>query len=89
VNNMTYLKELPVCQARFGRTDISENGDKKIARMILACGYREVGPEDCIICGGFQGVKLEFHVDTYIRAVRDKGFIPKSRDNQNFHKDSK
>ncbi len=81
---MTYLRELPACIARFGRTDIIEKGEKKIAKMILACGYREVDPEDCILCGGFQDVKLEFHVDTFIRVVKGKWFRPKSRDKQNF-----
>ena len=82
---MTYLKELPVCIARFGRTNIIENGEKKIAKMILACGYREVDPADCIICGGFQNVKLEFKVDTFIRVMRGKYFKFKGRDNRYFH----
>ena len=86
---MTYIRELPVCIARFGRTDIIENDDKKIARMILACGYREVEPEECIICGGFQNVKLEYHVNTFIRAVKGKWYRPKDRDKKNFHEDNK
>ncbi len=67
---MTYIRELPPCIARFGRTDIIENDNKKIARMILACGYREVEPEECICCGGFQNIKLEYHVDTFIRVIK-------------------
>lgn len=86
---MTYLKELPVCQVRFGRTDIIEKGEKKIAKMILACGYREVDPEDCIICGGFQDVKLEFNADTFIRVVKGKRFVPKGRDKQSYHEADK
>lgn len=69
---MTYLRELPVCITRFGRTDIIEDDNKKIVRMILTCGYREVDPEECIICGGFQDVKLEYNVDTFIRSVKGK-----------------
>lgn len=74
---MTYLRELPACAVRFGRTDIIENNDKKIARMILTCGYREVDPEECIICRGFANVKLEFRVDTFIRVVKGKWYGPK------------
>ena len=86
---MTYFKELPVCQARFGRTDIIEKGEKKIAKLIIACGYREVDPEDCIICGGFQGVRLEFHVDTFIRIVKGKRFKIKGKDKRNYHQTDK
>lgn len=70
VNVMTYFRELPKCIIRFGRTDIIENGDKKLVKMIMTCGYREVYPEDCIVCGGFQNVKFEFRVDTFIRVVK-------------------
>lgn len=86
---MTYFRELPACIARFGRTDIIENEDKKIVRMILACGYREVYPEECIICGGFQDIKLEYHVNTFIRAVKGKCYRSKNRDKQNFREDKK
>ena len=87
---MTYVRELPMCISRFGRTDIIEivkdGVIKKTARMLLACGYREVDPEDCIICGGFTDIKLEFHVDTFIRVVKSKNFKYNSRNNQNFYK---
>ena len=42
-----YMKELPPCSARFGRTDHIS------CRLYLACGYEEVCPEDCVMCGGF------------------------------------
>ena len=86
---MTYLKELPVCIARFGRTDIIENGDKRIAKMILACGYREVEPEECILCQGFQDTKLEFKMDTFIRVVKGKWFRQKGIDKQDYHENDK
>lgn len=76
---MTYFKELPICCIRFGRTDIIEKDDKRSARMIITCGYREVDPEDCIICGGFQDVKLEFHIDTFIRAINNRQSDVKNR----------
>lgn len=81
---MTYLRELPPCCSRFGRTEIIEeeiNGViKKIAKMILACGYREVDPEECIICRGFKSVELEYHVNTFIRVVPGKAYRCGSRD---------
>lgn len=66
---MIYLKELPDCNSRFGRTDIDEisndNGVvKKIVRMILCCGYRETDVKECISCGGFVDVILE--IDTFM-----------------------
>lgn len=86
---MTYFRELPKCVARFGRTDITEiekNGIiKKTAKMLITCGYREVEPEECIICQGFTDIKLEFHIDTFIRVVKGKCFILKGRESQNFH----
>lgn len=73
---MTYLRELPPCYSRFGRTEIAEkeiNGViKNTARMILACGYREVEPEECVLCGGFTEVKLDYHVNTFIRIIKGK-----------------
>lgn len=71
---MTYIRELPACAIRFGRTDIIEKGEKKIAIMIMACGYREVEPEECIMCQGFANTILECRVDTYIRVVKGKTF---------------
>jgi len=71
---MTYLRALPPCAIRFGRTDIIETGEKKVAIMIMACGYREVEPEECIMCQGFTDTILECHVDTYIRIVKGKSF---------------
>ena len=77
MNNVTYLKELPICQARFGRTEIvevvKEGIDKKIARLIMVCGFREVDPEECILCQGFQNVKLELKIHTFIRMK--KGYL--------------
>lgn len=74
---MTYLKELPACDSRFGRTDIDEvyndNGCmKKIARIIFCCGYRETDAEECILCGGFVGITLEMTIDTFIRTPLKK-----------------
>lgn len=86
---MTYLKELPICKVRFGRTDIIENNEKKIARLMLVCGYREVDPEECIICGGFKDIKLEFQVDTFIRVIKGKWFKLKGNDKQDYHEDDK
>lgn len=71
---MTYVRALPVCSIRFGRTDIIETGEKKIAVMIMACGYREVEPEECIMCQGFADTTLEYHIDTYIKLVKGKPF---------------
>lgn len=75
---MTYIRELPICAARFGRTDIIEMEKdgfvKKTAKILLTCGYREVEPEECIICQGFADIKLELHVDTFIRAVKGQNF---------------
>ncbi len=75
---MTYLRELPPCYSRFGRTEIIEeeiNGViKNIVKMILACGYREVEPDECIICGGFTDIRLEHHVNTFIRVVKGKTY---------------
>ena len=74
---MTYFKELPVCRCRFGRTEIVEvvkgGIEKKIARMIMACGFREVDPEECILCQGFQNVKLELKIHTFI--IMKKGYL--------------
>lgn len=72
---MTYLKELPACDSRFGRTDIEEvsndNGvAKKIARIIFCCGYMETDAEECILCGGFVGIVLEMTIDTFIRTKK-------------------
>ena len=69
---MTYLKELPSCDSRFGRTYIDEvfgdnGGVKKIARFIFCCGYRETDAEECIMCGGFVRIVLEMTIDTFIR----------------------
>lgn len=61
-----YVKELPPCSSRFGRT---EHGT---IRFFLACGFNEVDPEDCIMCGGFTKSKLEFRVHTYIRQIKRK-----------------
>lgn len=80
---MTYLKELPACDSRFGRTDIDEvpndNGAmKKIARVILCCGYRETDVEECILCGGFVRIVLEMAIDTFI--IPKKGRVIKLDD---------
>ena len=59
-----------MCISRFGRTDIIEIEKdgvlKKTARILLACGYREVDPEECICCGGFTNIKIELNIDTFI-----------------------
>ena len=74
---MTYIKELPACDSRFGRTDIDEvpnkNGVvKKIARIIFCCGYRETDAEECILCGGFVNIFLEMTIDTFIKSKRGR-----------------
>jgi hypothetical protein len=71
---MTYIRALPACIIRFGRTDIIETDTKKIAKLILACGYREVEPEECIMCQGFTDTKLECSIDTFIRVIKGKQF---------------
>lgn len=70
---MTYFKELPACDSRFGRTDIEEvynngnnGGTKKIARVVFCCGYRDTDAEECILCGGFVKIVLEMAIDTFI-----------------------
>lgn len=80
---MTYLKELPACNSRFGRTDIDEvyddnGGMKKIAKVIFCCGYRETDAEECILCGGFVGIFLEMTFDTFI--IPKKGRMIKLKD---------
>jgi hypothetical protein len=80
---MTYLKELPACDSRFGRTDIDEvsndNGVvKKTARIIFCCGYRETDAEECILCGGFVNIVLEMTIDTFI--IPKKGRVIKLGD---------
>lgn len=85
---MTYIRELPMCAIRFGRTDIIEierdGVMRKTAKIFLGCGYREVEPEECICCGGFTDVKIKFSVDTFIRLVKGKWFR-----NEKFHGDWK
>lgn len=68
---MTYLRELPDCDSRFGRTDIDEVSDdngivKKTIRMVICCGYRETDVEECILCRGFVDIFLEMTIDTFI-----------------------
>ena len=80
---MTYLNELPVCDSRFGRTDIDEvyddnGGMKKIARIIFCCGYRETDAEECILCRGFVKIVLEMTIDTFI--IPKKGRMIKLKD---------
>lgn len=82
---MTYVRELPVCAIRFGRTEIIETDEKKIAIMIMTCGYREVEPEECIMCQGFPDAILEYSVDTFIRIVKGKSFRLKCGCEQNSH----
>lgn len=71
---MTYVRELPMCNIRFGRSDILEieidGVTKKTAKIFIACGYRDVEPEECICCGGFTEVKMKFSIDTFIRVVK-------------------
>lgn len=55
-----YIKELPRCNSRFGRIDYETH------KLHITCGYEEVCPEDCIMCGGFIETKLELKVDTFI-----------------------
>lgn len=69
---MTYVKDLPFCRGRFGRTSMVDNGGKLVPRFILACGYREVDPEECICCGGFIRVKIELKIDTFIIMKKDR-----------------
>lgn len=69
---MTFIKDLPECPVRFGRTEIIENGDKKVAKLVMACGYREVEPKECIRCRGFKDVRLEFQIHTYIKIIKGR-----------------
>lgn len=71
---MTYIRELPNCAARFGRTSMVEKGEKLVPRLTLACGYREVEPEECIICSGFKNVKLEMKIHTFLRIIKGKRY---------------
>ena len=85
---MTYIRELPMCGARFGRTDIVEIEKdgvlKKTVRMLLTCGYREVDPEECICCGGFADITIKLNIDTFIRVVKGKHFRFKDIDNNQY-----
>jgi len=71
---MTRFSELPVCSSRFGRMSMIDIGEKTVPRLTLACGYREVEPEECIICTGFSETKakLIFKIETFIRIVKGK-----------------
>lgn len=69
---MTFVKELPVCIVRFGRASMVEKGDKLVPRFTIACGYRDVEPEECIICTGIQNAYVELKFDTYIQIVKGK-----------------
>lgn len=69
---MTYIKELPDCRARFGRTSMVEKGERLVPRCIITCGYREVDPEECIVCQGFTKVKLEIKIETFMRITKGK-----------------
>lgn len=71
---MTYVKELPVCIARFGRASMIEKKGRLIPMLTVACGYREVDPEECIICGGFTDTKLEMKIDTFIMIKKGKTY---------------
>lgn len=57
--------------------------------MIMACGYREVDPEECIMCQGFTDITLEYHIDTFIRIVKGKSFRFKGRYGQDCHEADK
>ncbi len=63
---MTYFRELPLGKVRFGRTSMIENGEKLVPRFTLACGYREVDAEECIICQGYKDAKHELKIETFI-----------------------
>lgn len=69
---MTYVKDLPFCRSRFGRTNMVDNRGKLVPKFILTCGYREVDPEECICCGGFIGEKIELKIDTFIIMKKDR-----------------
>ena len=74
---MTLIKEFPACKYRYGRTHIteSEDGKKKIAKLIICCGYREVDPKECIEnCTGFPNIKFEFKVVSFIKLTKDLRF---------------
>jgi hypothetical protein len=44
--NLIFLDSLPVCMQRIGKVY-----DRK---PVMACGFREIEPTECIKCGGFQ-----------------------------------
>lgn len=67
---MTYFKDLPPCNYRYGRTEIIENEEcnKKTVRIIICCGYREVDPEECIYkCTGFPNAIIKLSNDFKLR----------------------
>ena len=73
--NMTRISALPACSYRYGRTDIVEGNDgKKRVRPIICCGYREVEPEECIICQGFPNTKFEFSIVSFMAVKKDLRF---------------
>jgi len=77
---MTRIRELPDCNYRFGRTNFieSEDGKKKTAKFVLCCGYREVEPEECIMCTGYtNNVKFEFEVISFMKFSKDLRFKSK------------
>ena len=71
---VTYVKDLPKCKARFGRTQLVEKNDKLIPRFALACGYRYIDAEECIECRGFTRVRLELKIDTFIVITKGKKY---------------
>ncbi len=73
---MTRIAALPECSYRFGRTEIVEleDNNKKVAKLILCCGYREVDTEECIMCTGFKNVKLELRIEHFMKASKDLRF---------------
>lgn len=85
---MTYIKELPICKSRFGRTSMVEKGERLVPVCVIACGYRDVDAEECIICGGFTDTKLEFKTETFIRVTKGKkniGNIGHTKVKENYH----
>lgn len=74
---MTFVKELPPCNCRYGRTEIieTEDGKKKTARIIVCCGYREVDIKECIEkCTGFPNAKFGYTVESLIKLSNDFKF---------------
>lgn len=51
---MPYVRDMPICNNRYGRTYLVEIDGVLVPRCVITCGYREVEPQECITCKGFR-----------------------------------